>query len=271
MTSFTDLLKKLENSTNTTNSTSYNITTLKQLHAQYTPVNSSLSTAINSNLMGINKKISTPSNSISVSKAQQQSFVNFANSYGINAGQIQSESEPLQLNITNKGNSLTSYAIPASYTKSVLPSSTLITNTGFLKALGYSSNVNAVQFTNIYDMPNGNPNSAPVQTIVSSTPPILQDLNSLLNDISNFFNSLANDLSKLANGLMSVFDFIAKYWELILLGVAGIVGLVLYSSAKTRSLIKNKMVSGAGSIKNRLTAKKEASNESDSLPDEIKM
>jgi hypothetical protein len=29
------------------------------------------------------------------------------------------------------------------------------------------------------------------------------------------------------------------------------------------------MVSGAGSIKNRLTAKKEASNESDSLPDEI--
>ena len=80
------------------------------------------------------------------------------------------------MNITNKGTSLTSYAIPASYTKSVLPSSVVVSNTGLLKAMGYNSNVNSVQFTNIYDKPLGNPNIAPTQTIVSSTPPILQDL-----------------------------------------------------------------------------------------------
>ena len=275
MTSFTDLLKKLENSTNSTNSSSYNlnpnIKTFQQLNSQFSSVNSSTANAINNNLMGINKKIAKPTNSISISKAQQQSFINFANTYGVNAGQIQSETEPLQLNITNKGTSLTSYAIPASYTKSVLPSSTVITNAGLLKAMGYNSNVNAVQFTNIYDKPLGNPNIAPVQTIVSSTPPIIQAFDNLGTDISNFFKSLAKDLSSLGSGLLSVLDFIAKYWEWILLGIAGIVGIVLYSSAKTRSLVKDKIKGGAGSIKERLSAKKEASNETDSLPNEIRM
>jgi len=224
MTSFTNLLKKLENSTNNTNSSNYNlntnIKTFQQLNSQYSSVNSSTVNAINNNLMGINKKITMPSNSVSVSKSQQQSFINFANTYGVNAGQIQSETEPLQLNITNKGTSLTSYAIPASYTKSVLPSSVVVSNAGLLKAMGYNSNVNSVQFTNIYDKPLGNPNIAPVQTIVSSTPPIMQDLNGLGSDISNFFKSLAKDLSSLGSGLLGFFDFIAKYWEWILLGIA---------------------------------------------------
>lgn len=245
MTSFTDLLKKLENSTNNTNSTSYNlnpkIKNFQQLNSQFSSVNSSTANAINNNLMGINKKIAKPTNSISVSKAQQQSFINFANTYGVNAGQIQSETEPLQLNITNKGTSLTSYAIPASYTKSVLPSSTVITNTGLLKAMGYNSNVNSVQFTNIYDKPLGNPNVAPVQTIVNSTPPILQDLNSLGTDISNLFKSLAKDLASLGNGLMGFFDFLAKYWEWILLGIAGAIGAGLYLSHRTKKEILEKI------------------------------
>ena len=245
MTSFTDLLKKLENSTNTTNSSSYNlnpnIKTFQQLNSQYSSVNSSTANAINNNLMGINKKIALPSNSISVSKAQQQSFINFANTYGINAGQIQSETEPLQLNITNKGTSLTSYAIPASYTKSVLPSSVVVTNAGLLKAMGYKSNVNSVQFTNIYDMPNGNPNIAPTQTIVSSTPPIIQAFDNLGNDVYNFFKSLAKDLSGLGSGLLGFFDFLAKYWEWILLGIAGAIGAGLYLSHRTKKEILEKI------------------------------
>ena len=245
MTSFIDLLKKLDNSTNNTNSSNYNlnpnIKTFQQLNSQYSSVNSSTANAINNNLMGINKKITTPSNSISVSKAQQQSFINFANTYGVNAGQFQSETEPLQLNITNKGTSLTSYAIPASYTKSALPSSTVVTNAGLLKAMGYNSNVNAVQFTNIYDMPNGNPNIAPIQAIVSSTPPIMQDLNGLGSDISNFFKSLAKDLPSLGSGLLGFFDFIAKYWEWILLGIAGAIGAGLYLSHRTKKEILEKI------------------------------
>ena len=247
MTSFTDLLKKLNesNSTKDLNSTSYNINSniknLQQLNSQFSSVNSSTANAINNNLMGINKKIIKPANSISVSKAQQQSFINFANTYGVNSGQIQSETEPLQLNITNKGTSLTSYAIPASYTKSVLPSSTVVTNAGLLKAMGYNSNVNSVQFTNIYDKPLGNPNVAPVQTIVNSTPPILQDLNSLGTDISNLFKSLAKDLASLGNGLMGFFDFLAKYWEWILLGIAGAIGAGLYLSHRTKKEILEKI------------------------------
>lgn len=249
MTNINDLLDKLKQSTNLTNSTNSTITTVSQLNKLYGSqgISSSMANSINANLFNLNKKApSVPSNQL-ISTSSQKAFLNFENSpySGINAGQIQSQTEPLQLNITNKGNSLTSYAIPASYTKQVLPSSVVISNAGLLKAMGYSSNVNKVQFTNIYNPPTGKSYISPTQTIVSSTPPILQDLNSLGSDISNFFNQLGKDLSSIGAGFMDFINFIEKYWMWILLGLAGVIGSYLYISHKGKEQILNAVKSKA--------------------------
>ena len=185
------------------------------------------------------------SSPITYTASQQQMANNLISSvskYGISAGQHQVESNDLGLNVASNGKvSLYNYAIPSTYTKNVAPSSYTVSQKGLLDIMGYPNAISVTK-TNVYDLPNGNPNIAPTQTLVSNPPPALfAGIDSLFNDISNLLSDFAKDLSSLGSGLLSFFDFIAKWWWAILLGIMGVVGGGLYLSHRTKKQILSKL------------------------------
>ena len=204
------------------------------------------------------------SSPITYTASQQQMANNLISSvskYGISAGQHQVESNDLGLNVASNGKViLYNYAIPSTYTKNVAPYSFTTSNKGLLAMMGYPNAVSITR-TNVYDLPNGNPNIAPTQTLVSNPPPALfAGIDALLNDISSLLSQFAKDLSSLGSGLLSFFDFIAKWWWLILLGVGGAITGALYFSHKTRKAILSRLpIVGKGKSTPKASTPAEAS------------
>ena len=186
------------------------------------------------------------SSPITYTSPQQQQMANnltkYVSKYGISAGQHQVETNDLGLDVPNKGAiHFYNYAIPSTYTKNVAPYSFTTSNKGLLAMMGYPNAVSITR-TNVFDMPNGNPNIAPIHTFVTNPPPALfAGIDSFFKDISNLLSQLEKDLAGLGNGLMSFFDFIAKWWWAILLGIVGVVGGGLYLSHRTKKEILSKL------------------------------